>query len=81
MRMLEREFGKKGAPTDSEAHIIGSVDEKGALITAGPKRRFAARWAQGLLALATAISSLYGALVSFESIIFTIFMSYSPHSL
>ena len=81
MRMLEREFGKKGAPTDSEAHIIGSVDEKGALITAGPKRRFAARWAQGLLALATAISSLYGALVSFESINFTIFMSYSPHSL
>lgn len=62
--MLEQEFGKKGKPADSREHVIGSVDEKGVLITVGPKKRVAARWAQGILALATAASSLYGALVS-----------------
>lgn len=67
MRMLEREFGPKakGAIDKSDDHVVGSVDEKGALITVGPKKRSTARWAQGILALGAAISSLYGALVCF----------------
>jgi hypothetical protein len=70
LRMLEHEFGKKGDPATSGGHVIGSVDEKGALITTGPKQRVTARWVQGILALATAVSSLYGALVRFGFINF-----------
>ncbi|KAF8586539.1 hypothetical protein K439DRAFT_943972 [Ramaria rubella] len=64
IRMLEHEFGKKGkaGKEDLGEPVIGSVDEKGVLITVGPKKRAGARWAQGILALATAVSSLYGAL-------------------
>jgi hypothetical protein len=66
--MLEHEFGKKERPGDSGEPVVGSVDENGALITVGPKKRVGARWAQGILALATAVSSLYGALVGIVSI-------------
>ena len=67
MRMLEREFGDKGERGWKQARveeaIIGGVDEKGKLITAGPKKRAAARWLQAIFALATAASGIYGALV------------------
>ena len=68
IRMLEHEFGKKGRPEDTGEPTVGSVDKKGALITIGLKKRVIARWAQGILALATAVSSLYGALVGIVSI-------------
>ena len=67
IRMLEHEFGKKGKPEVTAKPAVGSVDEKGALITVGPKKRVAARWAQGILSLTTAVSSLYGALVGIAS--------------
>lgn len=66
MRMLEREFGDKGSRGWKQAHveetIIGGIDEKGKLITAGPKKRAATRWLQAIFAVATAVSGIYGAL-------------------
>jgi hypothetical protein len=69
MRMLEKEFGDRGpgrgskqAYGDSEA-IVGSVDDKGNLINAGPRKRSAARWLQALFALGAAGSGIYGAIV------------------
>ena len=69
IRMLEKEFGDRGpgrgfkqAFGDSEG-IIGSIDEKGNLINAGPKRRIATRWLQAIFAVGAAGSGIYGALV------------------
>ncbi|KAH9857166.1 hypothetical protein C2E23DRAFT_771351 [Lenzites betulinus] len=66
IRMLEREFasGKPG-PKDEEdpERTVGSVDERGRLITQGPKKRLAVRWVQVLLALTAAVSSIYAALI------------------
>ncbi|KAI0780660.1 hypothetical protein BD413DRAFT_8361 [Trametes elegans] len=65
MRMLEREFGGKGgSKEDGEAEqTVGSVDERGKLVTDGPKKRLTVRWMQALLALTAAISSIYAALI------------------
>ncbi|KAI0672951.1 hypothetical protein C8Q78DRAFT_1068412 [Trametes maxima] len=64
MRMLEREFGGKGGTKEVvEERAVGSVDDRGRLITEGPKKRLAVRWVQALLALAAAISSIYAALI------------------
>ena len=67
MRMLEREFaGQKGQEKDEqEEHRVGSVDSKGQLITAGPKKRALVRWMQALLALLAAVSGIYAAVVRF----------------
>lgn len=65
MKMLEREFGGEGKRSkfkDDEEGIIGSVDQTGKLITAGPVKRTAMRWLQGVLALGSAGSGLYAAL-------------------
>lgn len=66
LRMLEREFGGAGDVKYSngrEEGVVGSVDEHGRLITAGPKKRVAVRVLQGLFACGTAASGIYGALV------------------
>ena len=69
LRMLEREFGGAsdaiyGKGLEEEANgIVGSVDEQGRLITAGPKKRVAVRVLQALFACGTAVSGIYGALV------------------
>ncbi|KAI0372932.1 hypothetical protein BV20DRAFT_990363 [Pilatotrama ljubarskyi] len=65
MRMLEREFGGKGGMKDEGdvERTVGSVDERGKLITEGPKKRLAVRWLQALLALTAAVSSIYAALI------------------
>ncbi|KAH9901543.1 hypothetical protein C8Q73DRAFT_678186 [Cubamyces lactineus] len=65
MRMLEREFGGKGGVKDESdpTMTVGSVDERGRLITDGPKKRLVVRWLQALLALTAAISSIYAALI------------------
>ncbi|KAI0362417.1 hypothetical protein OH77DRAFT_1500116 [Trametes cingulata] len=65
MRMLEREFGGKGCMKDEgdAERTVGSVDERGKLITEGPKKRLAVRWVQALLALTAAVSSIYAALI------------------
>jgi hypothetical protein len=65
MKMLEREFGGEGKRSkfkDEEEGIIGSVDQSGKLITAGPIKRTTMRWVQGILALGSAGSGLYAAL-------------------
>ena len=61
--MLEREFGREAQPgsVGPEARVVGSVDEKGNLITQGPRKRLAARVTEILLALAIAASSIYAA--------------------
>jgi hypothetical protein len=72
LRMLQREFGSKarkkwiGVDDGEEADppIIGSVDEKGRLVTQGPKKRVAVRVLEGLLALGSGASSIYAALAS-----------------
>lgn len=68
MRMLEREFGGKEAdrPPDPEEQwrMVGGVDERGKLITEGPKKRAAVRVLEGALALCAAITSIYAAVVS-----------------
>ncbi|KAF5381108.1 hypothetical protein D9615_004130 [Tricholomella constricta] len=72
MRMLEREFGPKGKGKDSEdgefldengKPLVGTVDEKGNLVTQGPKKRMAVRVLQILLSLTAGIPSIYAALV------------------
>ncbi|PVG00298.1 hypothetical protein CPB86DRAFT_755420 [Serendipita vermifera] len=67
IRMLEREFGNKSTnrgwkQSDADDGIIGSVDAKGNLITAGPKKRATMRWLQAIFAIGTAVSGIYGAL-------------------
>jgi hypothetical protein len=68
IKLLEREFaplqsGRRGRVEPSETNI-GSVDEKGHLITEGPKKRKFVRWMQGIFVLAAGGTSIYGALVS-----------------
>jgi hypothetical protein len=70
MRMLEREFGgsekekaHRGRHIGEGEHVVGGVDEKGNLITVGPKKRGLVRVLQGLLALCTATTSIYAAIV------------------
>ncbi|KAI8989699.1 hypothetical protein BD414DRAFT_314137 [Trametes punicea] len=66
LRMLEREFGGKGGAAKNGGNgerLIGSVDDRGRLITEGPKKRLAVRWLQALLALTASISSIYAALI------------------
>lgn len=80
MRMLEREFGSKAkgkgkAPeyVDEDGKpVVGTVDEKGRLVTQGPKKRIALRFLQVALALGAALSSIYVALVR----LFTTFTSH-----
>ncbi|KAH9930729.1 uncharacterized protein B0H18DRAFT_993292 [Fomitopsis serialis] len=64
MRMLQAEFGGKqvGTPGEDEEKV-GSVDQKGKLITEGPTKRLAARCVQVLLVIAACISSVYTGLV------------------
>jgi hypothetical protein len=74
MRMLEREFGAQSksknrsniwAGLDENGEpIIGSVDEKGRLVTQGPKKRMALRVLQIILTLTAGVPSIYAALVS-----------------
>jgi len=60
IRMLEHEFrsGKEIAKEEP----VGSVDQRGRLITDGPKKRVANRVIQAVLALGTACSIIYAAL-------------------
>jgi hypothetical protein len=73
--MLEREFGRHGKGRgdagkegdfldENGKPLIGTVDEKGQLVTQGPKKRSATRCVQVLLALAASVPSIYAALVS-----------------
>ena len=61
--MLEREFGKNAGKDAEPERVVGSVDERGRLITEGPKKRLAVRWIQFLLALTAAVTSIYSGLV------------------
>ena len=65
IRMLEDEFGSKLADPAKE-EPVGSVDEKGRLITDGPKKRVAIRTIETLLALGIAVSLVYAALVRYH---------------
>ncbi|KAI0026584.1 hypothetical protein K488DRAFT_65865, partial [Vararia minispora EC-137] len=59
--MLEREFGPN-APSSAFAapdRVVGSVDERGNLVTEGSRKRLAARIVEVLLALTIAVSALY----------------------
>lgn len=49
---------------DEGRPIVGTVDEKGNLVTQGPRKRIAIRALQIILALGAAIPALYAALVS-----------------
>ncbi|KAL6305302.1 hypothetical protein BKA93DRAFT_927830 [Sparassis latifolia] len=61
MRMLEREFGKEGKKDREDETAVGSVDNKGKLITDGPKKRLAVRLAQLLFSLTATVASIYAA--------------------
>ena len=61
IRMLEHEF-RSGAMAPTE-EPLGSVDEKGRLVTDGPKKRVAVRVIEIVLALGIAVSLVYAALV------------------
>ncbi|KAF8203028.1 hypothetical protein BJ912DRAFT_1037562 [Pholiota molesta] len=73
MRMLEREFGDKAknngknsrnALVDEDGKpLIGTIDEKGHLVTVGPIRRVVLRALQVMLAAAACIPAIYAALV------------------
>jgi hypothetical protein len=66
IRMLEREFAGRNVgsgPADDE-NMVGSADNRGKLITQGPKKRLAARCFQALLTLGAAVSLIYIALVT-----------------
>ena len=62
VRMLEHEFGST-APGPAKQEPIGSVNEKGRLITDGPRKRTLIRAIEVLLALGIATSLIYAALV------------------
>ena len=69
MKMLEAEFGGKQLTEKEEREaerraLIGTVNEQGELITAGPKKRLAMRWVEVLLALGVSALSIYLAVVS-----------------
>jgi hypothetical protein len=61
IRMLEHEFRSGTVVPTTEP--LGSVDEKGRLVTDGPKKRVAVRVVETLLALGIAVSVVYAALV------------------
>ena len=82
LKMLEKEFGTPSAADEKKrvaeiqrrrkemmrsTHVPGTIDEKGRLVVAGPKKRATLRWAQGLLALAAVGGSIGGAFVSFAA--------------
>ncbi|CAA7271855.1 unnamed protein product [Cyclocybe aegerita] len=72
MRMLEREFGSKGkdkgkgngkALVDEDGRpLVGTVDEKGKLVTTGPKRRITLRLLQIVFAAGACIPAIYAAI-------------------
>ncbi|KAI0273581.1 hypothetical protein BC834DRAFT_854476 [Gloeopeniophorella convolvens] len=62
MRMLVHEFGDKQATEAKDDEPVGSVDDKGRLMTQGPRKRVAVRAVETLLALGTACSAIYAAL-------------------
>ena len=62
VRMLEHEFGST-APGPVKQEPIGSVNEKGRLITDGPRKRTAIRAMEVFLALGIAATLIYAALV------------------
>jgi len=74
MRMLEREFGNNGKKKGKDLGkslvdedgkpLVGTVDEKGNLVTSGPKRRIAFRALQIILAIGACIPAIYAAVVS-----------------
>jgi hypothetical protein len=67
LRMLEREFGGIGKPSfghSDDDNLIGSADQRGRLITEGPKKRLANRWLQATLTLGAAISVIYASVVT-----------------
>lgn len=71
MRMLEREFGNRHETKnaydgldENGNPLIGSVDQKGRLVTDGPKKRIALRMLQIILTLTAGVPSIYAALVS-----------------
>jgi hypothetical protein len=67
VRMLEREYAgvdNTGAADEEEERLIGGVDQKGQLVTQGPKKRAFVRFMQGALALCAALTSIYAAVVS-----------------
>lgn len=61
IRMLEHEFRSDAVAPVEEP--VGSVDEKGRLITDGPKKRVAVRVIETVLALGISVSVVYAALV------------------
>jgi len=61
VRMLEHEFGSTG-PGPIKQEPIGSVNEKGRLITDGPRKRTAIRVIEVCLALGIAVTLIYAAL-------------------
>ena len=61
IRMLEHEFRSGAVAPTMEP--LGSVDEKGRLVTDGPKKRVAVRVVETALALGIAVSVVYAALV------------------
>jgi len=67
MRMLEKEFNsqpaKAGAQYGEGRKLVGSIDAKGHIITAGPKKRAITRWAQFIFALGAMVASVYSALI------------------
>lgn len=72
MRLLEKEFGQNapsGKAQDNDfldengRPLVGTVDQRGNLVTQGPKKRLATRILQILFALTAAIPSIYAALV------------------
>lgn len=62
VRMLEHEFGS-AAPGPAKQEPIGSVNEKGRLITDGPRKRTTIRAIEVFLALGIAATLIYAALV------------------
>lgn len=65
LRMLEREFAGIGKPGNTEDdNLIGSADQRGRLITEGPKKRLANRWLQVILTSGAAISVIYASVVT-----------------
>ncbi|PPQ91434.1 hypothetical protein CVT25_014322 [Psilocybe cyanescens] len=73
MRMLEREFGANAKGKDKARDdgrllvddmgnpLVGTIDERGRLVTVGPKRRVALRTLQVLLAVGACVPALYAA--------------------
>jgi hypothetical protein len=63
--MLQREFGSKAnnRTGGEEEPVIGGVDQRGNLVTQGPKKRAVVRIVEGLLASGSGASAIYAAVV------------------